>query len=201
MNFLAHAYLSFNDPGVLTGNMISDFVKGKKQFDYPADIQQGIMLHRLIDTFTDAHPVTNAAKEPFRPAYRLYSGAVIDVIYDHFLANDPDEFPGTTLAAFSQQTYSRLHEYSDWHPAAFRIMFPYMQKQDWLYNYQSRWGIGNSLNGLVRRALYLTESDTAMRLLDTHYLFLQDCYRQFWKEVKPYVLEQYTLLKETGGNN
>jgi len=200
MNFLAHAYLSFNDPGVLTGNMISDFVKGKKQFDYPGDIQQGIMLHRLIDTFTDEHPATHAAKEPFRAAYRLYSGAIIDVIYDHFLANDPDEFPGATLAAFSRQTYSTLHEYSNWQPAAFRIMFPYMQEQDWLYNYHSRWGIGRSLNGLVRRALYLKESDTAMRLLDTHYLFLQDCYRQFWKEVKTYALEQYTLLKEREGN-
>lgn len=201
MNFLAHAYLSFNDPGVLTGNMISDFVKGKKQFDYPPDIQRGIMLHRLIDTFTDEHPTTSAAKEPFRPAYRLYSGAFIDVIYDHFLANDINEFPGNTLAGFSQQTYATLHEYSNWHPAPFKAMFPYMQEYDWLYNYRSHAGIGKSLNGLVRRALYLSESDTAMRLLDTHYQFLQDCYRQFWKEIKLYALEQYTLLKETGGNN
>lgn len=201
MNFLAHAYLSFNDPGVLTGNMISDFVKGKKQFNYPPEIQRGIMLHRLIDTFTDEHPITSAAKEPFRPAYRLYSGAFIDVIYDHFLANDANEFPGNALAAFSRQTYVTLGQYSDWHPAPFRVMFPYMQEHDWLYNYRTRGGIERSMQGLVRRALYLSESNTAMRLLDAHYPFLQDCYRQFWKEVKPYALEQYTLLKEAGGNN
>lgn len=35
MNYLAHAYFSFGDPAILTGNMISDYVKGKKQFDYP----------------------------------------------------------------------------------------------------------------------------------------------------------------------
>lgn len=35
MNYLAHAYLSFNDPEILVGNLISDFVKGKKKFDYP----------------------------------------------------------------------------------------------------------------------------------------------------------------------
>ena len=58
MNYLAHAYLSFNDPEILVGNMISDFVKGKKKFDYPLRIQAGIMLHRIIDEFTDGHPAT-----------------------------------------------------------------------------------------------------------------------------------------------
>ena len=58
MNYLAHAFLSFNDSGLLIGNMISDFVKGKKQFDYTPDIQKGIRLHRMIDTYTDAHPAT-----------------------------------------------------------------------------------------------------------------------------------------------
>lgn len=64
--------------------MISDFVKGKKKFDYPQGIQRGIMLHRMIDTFTDAHETTKEAKEVFRPHYRLYSGAFVDVVYDHF---------------------------------------------------------------------------------------------------------------------
>ena len=201
MNFLAHAYLSFNDPGALTGNMISDFVKGRKQFNYPPEIQRGIMLHRLIDTFTDEHPATAEAKQPFRPAYRLYSGAFVDVIYDHFLANDPDEFPGDELAAFSQKTYATLRKYSTWFPAPFFVMFPYMQEHDWLYNYRTRDGIGKSLHSVVRRAIYLTESETAMKLLDKHYQLLQDCYRHFWKDLKSYALEQYTLLTEYGGNN
>jgi acyl carrier protein phosphodiesterase len=53
MNYLAHAYLSFGIPEITLGNLISDFVKGKKKNDYPAAIQRGIMLHRAIDTFTD----------------------------------------------------------------------------------------------------------------------------------------------------
>jgi acyl carrier protein phosphodiesterase len=40
MNYLAHAYLSFNEPGILTGNMISDFVKGKRKYDYSEIIQK-----------------------------------------------------------------------------------------------------------------------------------------------------------------
>lgn len=195
MNFLAHAVLSFGDPGVLAGNMISDFVKGKQQFDYPADIRRGIILHRKIDAFTDEHAATAAAKEPFRAAYRLYSGAIIDVIYDHFLANDEREFPGNTLAGFAQQTYKILNAHIEVLPPNFRAMLPYMEKHDWLYNYRTMDGIGKSLEGLVRRAAYLTESNTAMELLQQHYRFLNDCYHQFWRDVKPYALEQAELLK------
>ena len=53
MNYLAHAYLSFGDPDILAGNMISDFVKGKKKYEYPDRIQMGITLHRKIDEYTD----------------------------------------------------------------------------------------------------------------------------------------------------
>ena len=72
--------------------MISDFVKGRKKYDYPQEIQHGILLHREIDNFTDTHPATKTAKEIFRPAYRLYAGSFIDVVYDHFLALDENEF-------------------------------------------------------------------------------------------------------------
>ncbi len=103
MNYLAHAYLSFNQPAILTGNMISDFVKGKKKYDFSSEIQKGIALHRAIDEFTDFHPVTQIAKSYFKQAYRLYAGAFVDVVYDHFLANDPDQFADhTALDSFCQ---------------------------------------------------------------------------------------------------
>ncbi len=93
MNYLAHAYLSFGDSNVLVGNMISDFIKGKKQYDYPLAIQHGIQLHRAIDSFTDAHPATKNIAAIFKPRYRLYGGAFADIVYDHYLANDTVIFP------------------------------------------------------------------------------------------------------------
>ena len=88
MNFLAHAQLSFHQPEILVGNMISDFVKGKKQYDFSPGIQQGIKLHRAIDQFTDTHPVTKELKQYFRLSYGLYAGVFTDVMYDYFLANE-----------------------------------------------------------------------------------------------------------------
>ena len=93
MNYLAHAYLSFNKPEILAGNMISDFVKGKTKFNYPAEIQKGIPLtsvnRYILQTFILQ---LQKQKKFFTPQYRLYSGAFIDVVYDHFLACDEIQY-------------------------------------------------------------------------------------------------------------
>ena len=191
MNYLAHAYLSFHHPEILVGNIISDFVKGKKKFDYPLGIQKGIALHRAIDTFTDSHEATKEAKEVFRPAYRLYAGAFVDVVYDHFLAGDENEFNEDSLFGFSQDVYAVLDNNTEWLPGKFSLLFPYMKQHNWLFNYRTRWGAGKSLGGVVRRSLYLTESETAFRLFEDHYLVLQDCYRNLWADVKPFARQQF----------
>jgi acyl carrier protein phosphodiesterase len=198
MNYLAHAYLSFNDPEIMLGNMISDFVKGRKKFDYPDRIHAGITLHRLIDTFTDEHPATREAKEFFRPYYRLYSGAFVDVVYDHFLANDPGEFFETSLLDFSDRVYHLLEERKQWLPVVFAGMLPYMKSQNWLYNYQSLQGTEQSFRGIVRRAAFLSESAPAGQIFREYYQPLQACYRQFWADIKPYALQQLSLLNKTG---
>ena len=129
MNYLAHAYLSFNNPDILAGNMISDYIKGKKQFDYPLAVQKGIKLHRAIDNFTDTHAATQDLKLFFRPQYRLYSGAFADVVYDHFLANDKAEFnTETELKQFAANTYQMLEPHTELFPLPFKKMFPYMQE-------------------------------------------------------------------------
>ena len=66
-----------------------------------------------------------------------------------------------------------------------------MKQHNWLFNYRTRWGAGKSLGGVVRRSLYLTESETAFRLFEDHYLLLQDCYRNFWADVKPFARQQF----------
>lgn len=161
MNYLAHAYLSFDDPAILTGNMISDHVKGKKKFDLPVSVQQGIGLHRAIDAFTDSHAATKKAMTVFREPYRLYSAVFVDVIFDHFLATDRRIFSSDSLWAFSQRTYRQLEQYSVVFPAGFGAVFPSMKQYNWLYHYRERQGVARSFNGLVRRARFLSESDEA----------------------------------------
>ncbi len=195
MNYLAHAYLSFRKPHILVGNMISDYIKGKKQFEYPVSIQKGIRLHRAIDQFTDTHGATQQIKTFFRPQYRLYSGAFADVVYDHFLANDKVEFGSATeLKQFAEDTYKVLEANAGFFPDPFQKMFPYMKEYDWLYNYRHKWAIEKSFNGLVRRAAYLTESKIAFDLFNEHYDTMQMCYGEFFPSLKKYTEHQLPEL-------
>lgn len=194
MNYLAHAWLSFGHEEILVGNLVSDFVKGKKKFDYPQGIQKGIVLHRAIDTFTDEHEATRLAKEIFRHAYRLYSGAFMDVVYDHFLANDPNEFNPESLRNFSETVYQILDSHFEYLPERFARMFPYMKRQNWLFNYSTRRGTEMSFDGVVRRARYLNESETAASLFEEHYKTLHGYYRVFFPDLKSFAKRMYDDL-------
>ena len=195
MNYLAHAYLSFRQPGILTGNMISDFVKGKTQYAYPEIIQKGIQLHRSIDTFTDCHAATAEAKSFFRKDYRLYSGAFVDVVYDHFLACDTQQYVAYKgLKPFSIQVYTMLEKDAAFFPPRFQLMFPYMKTQNWLYNYRLKEGIRKSFGGLVYRAAYLSESHVAFELFKQYYDELKTCYEEFFPEVKKFAAGKLSNL-------
>ena len=164
--------------------MISDFVKGKKKYEYPEEVQQGIALHREIDRFTDSHFATRQAKEIFRPAYGLYSGSIMDVVYDHYLALDENEFTDESLKLFTSGVYATLDRCTEYFPEKFGMMYPYMKAHDWLYHYRYVQGIQKSLGGLVRRAKYLEESDTAYLLFTNHYDQLKMLYKLFYPELK-----------------
>ncbi len=195
MNFLAHAYLSFNDPPILAGNMFSDFVKGKKKFNYPLSIQKGIQLHRKIDEFTDDHLTNRKLKLHFRPAYGLYASPIMDVLYDHFLATDETIFPNSdVLYEFSQQVYLGLDQNESLFPEKFARMYPYMKSQNWLFHYRDLEGLRSSLGGLMRRAKYITEMDTAYAMFIDHYQILKAGFKEFFPQLHEMSRQTYEKL-------
>ncbi|MEO8582892.1 MAG: ACP phosphodiesterase [Flavitalea sp.] len=191
MNFLAHAYLSFGDPEVLTGNMISDYVKGKKKFDFAPRILGGIDLHRSIDEFTDNHPVTKEAAKYFKPAYGLYSSAFMDVTYDHFLAKEILLHGEQKFREFSADIYQKLERFEEVFPERFRTMFPLMKVHNWLLNYQFMWGIERSFQGLVSRAKYIDSSEAAMLVFMENYQLLSVAYKEFFPQLREYSLKKF----------
>jgi len=197
MNYLAHAHLSFGHPGILIGNMISDFVKGKKQFDYSLPIQKGIRLHRSIDSFTDEHSITKEMKQVFRPVYGLYAGAFTDIVYDYFLANDSNEFiSANDLEHFSYEVYAVLESNLAGLPPVFRQIFPYMKSHNWLYNYRNLSGIQKSFEGMVHRAKYMTESGPAFRIFEDNLPAMKNYYNEFFPLLKnhaAYTLQQLLM--------
>lgn len=69
-----------------------------------------------------------------------------------------------------------------------------MKAQNWLYNYQFKQGIQKSFEGLVYRAAYLNESDIAFEIFNQHYHELENCYREFFPELKEFVYKKLSNL-------
>jgi acyl carrier protein phosphodiesterase len=153
------------------------------------------MLHRAIDEFTDVHPVTKKASAFFRPAYRLYAGAFVDVVYDHFLALDKNEFKDSqALQNFTLRVYKTLDENILLLPQRFQNTFPHMKQHNWLFNYQYRVGIEKSFGGLVYRAAYMNESATAFEVFNKNYDELKDCYDMFFPTLKKFATQYLDTL-------
>jgi acyl carrier protein phosphodiesterase len=196
MNYLGHAFLSFGKSGILTGNMIGDHVKGKLILDtFPTEIKNGIILHRRIDEYSDRHPATLRAKLLFREDYGLYSGAIMDTLYDHFLASDPKYFATQAeLLSFTQTVYAQLEADQQYFPETFAQYFPHMREYNWLYNYRTLKGMERSLSGLVRRAKHMPPPEKAYQQFVTSYYQLNQCYYEFIDDVIKFVkIEQEKL--------
>lgn len=139
MNFLAHLYLSGDDPEIMVGNFIGDFVRGRNMHEqFQQNIAIGIELHREIDEFTDSHLVVMESKKRLRPKYRHYAPVIVDVFYDHFLAIHWPIWHPQSLPDFATYAYSQLEKHEAVLPERVLQMMPYMIRGNWLVNYAKR---------------------------------------------------------------
>ena len=151
MNFLAHIYLSGDNDLLKIGNFMADGIHGKNFDAFPIDIQKGIILHREIDTFTDAHPIFRQSTKRLHANYHHYSGIIVDIFYDHFLAKNWSHYSDETLEDFTERFYQSLRDNYDFLNEKTQKMLPYMIDQNWLMSYQTIEGIENVLSKMDNR--------------------------------------------------
>jgi acyl carrier protein phosphodiesterase len=201
MNFLAHAYLSFDQEEVLVGNFVADFIKGKELQRFSGGVQIGILLHREIDTFTDTHPLVKAAQSYFRPRFRHYSSVITDIVFDYFLAKNWPAYSERDLAAFAQETYSILKKNEVNLPESFQHMLHWMQKQNWLFHYREISGIQQALNGLTKRATFDSKMNEATEILLEKEQELEVIFFAFFKDLETFAREKLQELQLTHGRH
>ena len=193
MNFLAHAFLSGPHEELLVGNFIADSVKGRQKDAYPAGIKKGIELHRLIDTFTDTHPIVKQTKERLRPNYGKFAGVISDMFYDHFLAANFNQYAVMPLLTFTEYVYATVQKYTLYLPTEVQYFLPYMIKHNWLYRYAQVGGIQASLEGLSRRSAFASNMATATQALEAEYILYQQDFNLFFPELQNYVKQNLDL--------
>jgi acyl carrier protein phosphodiesterase len=141
MNFLAHIYLSGEDDFVKIGNFMADSIRGTQYLEYPNDIQKGVLLHRHIDSFTDSHPIYRKSKHRLHEKYGHYSGVIMDIAYDHFLAKNWKRYSDIPLELYADDFYKLAQKHYDILTDRVKGMLPYMIGRNWLVSYASIAGL------------------------------------------------------------
>ncbi len=166
---------------------MGDFVKGSRLDHLPDLVAKGIILHREIDSYTDNHAIVNQSKDKLRDKYRHYSGVIVDMYYDHFLAIHFQDYHPVPLKTYAQEKYELLQNHMDLIPPKGQNMLPYMIKGDWLTNYARKEGIHRSLTGLSRRTKFDSGLELAIQDLIMHYESFEEEFRQFFIEIQAHI--------------
>jgi acyl carrier protein phosphodiesterase len=194
MNFLAHIYLSFGDEEVTIGNFIADSIRGNRYKHLPPRVQSGILLHRAIDTFTDAHPTVRKSTKRLHKNYGHYSGVIVDIFYDHFLAKNWEQYSEVPLDRYVEQFYDLLEDNYDILPEGVKRMMPYMIADNWIFNYSKMEGISRVLNGINRRTKNKSKMNFAILDLEEHYGKFETEFLAFFEELIVYSRHKFVSL-------
>lgn len=194
MNFLAHIYLSGNNDFVKIGGLMADGIRGKEYENFPKDIQRGIILHRAIDTFTDSHSVFRVSKHRLHEKYGHYSGVIIDVFYDHFLAKNWSTYSGEKLSDFVNRFYKSLDDNFEILTLKTQNMLPYMKQGNWLYNYQFVDEIERVLFQMDKRTKHNSNMGASVKELREYYTEFEQEFTLFFSELIEYSKEKLKTL-------
>ena len=194
MNYLAHIYLSGDDELITIGNFMADGIKGKRYKKFQKPLQIGILLHRHIDTFTDAHKTVRKSTKRLHQKYGHYSSVIVDILYDHFLAKNWARYSNIPLEPYVDDFYDSLENYYDLLPERIQKMMPYMLTDNWLLSYASIDGITRVLHGMNRRTKNKSGMDRAVNELETFYEEFETEFTHFFEDLRYFSNEKLIEL-------
>lgn len=183
MNFLAHIYLSGTNERIQIGNFMGDGIRGKNYKNYHNDIQIGVLLHRSIDSFTDFHPIFRQSKHRLVPKYNHFSGIIVDMFYDHFLAKEWKMYHHEDLQFFTQRFYQSLENHQDELNLKTQQLLPYLTHQNWLERYAHLTDLQQILQQMDNRFAMNSNMSESVDDLHTFYDDFQREFHLFFKDL------------------
>jgi acyl carrier protein phosphodiesterase len=183
MNYLAHLALSGEDEEIKAGNFLGDSLRGTDIKTFPPKVQFGIKLHRFIDNFTDHHPAFIKAKKFFTSEFDKYSGAIVDVCFDHFLAVHFNEYFNKDLQQFAYNCYRDTGKFYFLYPEKGKQFYQYMVQNNILFSYSHRETIEKVLSGMTYRIKEKALLYKAYPTFLDNYDALDDLFQEFFPEV------------------
>ncbi|WP_448954145.1 acyl carrier protein phosphodiesterase [Labrys neptuniae] len=149
MNYLAHLLLSPPDAAFRVGNLLPDLLRLPQLEPFQGRYSEGIALHRRIDAFTDAHPLTRRSRQRLWPDYRRFSGVIVDIVYDHCLIQRWDRYHPQPLPDFLAEIRASLPALrADLPDKAYRRISSLTQ---WLGDYETMAGVATAMGEIGKR--------------------------------------------------
>ena len=179
---------------ITIGNFIADGIRGKDYKEYSRDIQIGILLHREIDTYTDAHSTFRKSTKRLHKNYGHYSGVIVDILYDHFLAKNWAQYSTIPLEDYVDNFYDTLNDNFELLPLRIQKMTPYMIADNWLLSYASIEGISKVLEGMNRRTKNRSKMNFAVNELREFYSEFENEFTIFFKELLNFSEQQLKIV-------
>jgi len=194
MNFLAHIYLSGDNDLLKIGNFMADSIRGHSYDDYTPEIRKGILLHRAIDSFTDMHPVYRQSKHRLHEKYGHYSGVIMDIFYDHFLAKNWSNYSDVKLEDYAQTFYKLLQDHYDLLTEKAQGMLPYMLGRNWLVSYASIAGLEMIMFQMDHRTKNRVAMHESIVELQHYYTEFESEFTIFFEELQQHCAEKMREL-------
>ncbi len=194
MNFLAHIYLSGANERIQIGNFMGDGIRGKNYKNYHPEIQTGVLLHRQIDTFTDAHPIFRQSKHRLVARYNHFSGIIVDMFYDHFLSKNWKNYSEIPLLDFTENFYANLEKNIDELNEKTKHLMPYIIKNNWLYNYQDIDYLGKILGQMDQRFSHPSKMSESIKELREYYPLFEEEFFLFFDELMLFSSQKLTEI-------
>jgi acyl carrier protein phosphodiesterase len=194
MNFLAHIYLSGNNDLLKIGNFMADSIRGNHYLDYPDELRKGILLHRYIDTFTDAHPIYRKSKHRLHEKYGHYSGVIMDIVYDHYLAKNWATYSDVPLEEYAATFYKLLQDNYDILTEKTQKMIPYMMARNWLVAYATLEGLETILFQMDYRTKHRANMQEAIVEIQLFNKEFEEEFTLFFEELRNHCEEKLAEL-------
>ena len=178
------------------GNLLGDFVRGTPESlrgQWPDEVIAGILMHRHLDRFTDNHPSFREARALLSPERRRFAGIVVDIFYDHFLANSWSRHCHQPLPHFTEEMYCLLERRQDWLEPGLRAILPKMREENWLGSYTTMAGLERTFHRVAKRSTRTGPIAGAADDLAHGYEAFQGCFDGFFPDA---VRESERLQRE-----
>jgi acyl carrier protein phosphodiesterase len=191
VNWLAHALLSDDSVEFRLGNVLADLVKGRERKTMSDEFLRGVKHHQKIDAFTDTHPIVCQSRKRISDSYRRFSGILVDIFYDYYLANAWQEHCDIPLLQFTSALYAQLQAYPMTFSEDVQFAIDRLIEDDRLGLYQHIHGIENTLKRVSNRIADKTGRDFKLDLaideLTNNHAALASDFARFVPQLKAYV--------------